>query len=174
MHPASETLRHRRIQILMNNASTYLWTSVGLSLICGLVFAVNGQYVSGLTSTGLISLVSLAGIVSVTYSRNKLKANPLWSPIPWFFTLLAANGVLWGLSARHGGLCLTLAVAQAGLAGTYLCSHGRLVASVIGPIALIPVPFFGSKRQPNAHADAHSLDGVNCPRQLAVESYDAS
>lgn len=141
MHPASETLRHRRIQILMSNAPTYFWASLAMCIACGLVFTLNGNLVSGISSAALISLVSITGLVSIRYSKNKLVSNPLWSPIPWFFAVLAANGVLWGLAARHGGLCLTLAVAQAGLAGTYLNSHGRLASAVIAPIAFIPVPF---------------------------------
>ncbi|WP_161599295.1 putative bifunctional diguanylate cyclase/phosphodiesterase [Reinekea blandensis] len=88
-----------------------------------------------------MAVLAVAGLVSIRYSRHKMHHNPMWSPVPWFFALATATGVLWGLTARSGGLCLTLAIAEAGIAGTFLYSHGRLVASVTAAISLIPIPF---------------------------------
>lgn len=148
MLPTSETLRHRRIQILLNNAKYYWGSSILLSIVCSINNSANVFTLSQFGGTLLILLVSCIGLASIHFSRLNLKANPLWSPLRWFFTLVAANSVLWGLTGRMGGLCLTLAIAQGGIASTFLYSHGRLVAVGLGAVALIPVPFLIIKGDP--------------------------
>jgi len=141
MQSDSETLRHRRIQILLRNCTRFWWSSIALSLVCAVSQSMKGIVFSNIGGSLLISLISFIGLMSIHFSRKKLTANPLWSPFPWFLALTAANGVLWGLTARHGGFCLTLAIAQAGVAGMFLFSHGRLVMAATGTIAIIPIPF---------------------------------
>lgn len=142
MQTLQETLRHRRHQILLSNASLFWWATLGLSLVCVVAHIVMKGALSMYLATPAV-LIGIAGVglVSIQYSRKKMYHNPLWSPVPWFFALVTANGVLWGLTARDGGLCLTLAIAEAGIAGTFLYSHGRLVLSVFSAIAIIPIPF---------------------------------
>jgi diguanylate cyclase (GGDEF)-like protein/PAS domain S-box-containing protein len=141
MQPTSETLRHRRIQILLNNSKYYWWGSVALAIACSLSQFLTNAMAAHYSGTILISAVSLTGLVSIYTSRKKLKQNPLWSPLPWVFTLVTANAVLWGLTGRNGGLCLTLAIAHAGIASTFLFSHGRLISVALGASTLLPIPF---------------------------------
>lgn len=149
MQTLQETLRHRRTQILLANARKFWWATIALGSICSVQQLMAAR---GLTPTLISALMTLpvgfAGLLCIRFSRKKLHAQPLWSPLPLFLALTTATGVLWGLTARQGGLCLTLAIAEAGIAGTYLYSHGRLVLIVTGAIALIPVPFLLAQGNP--------------------------
>jgi diguanylate cyclase (GGDEF)-like protein/PAS domain S-box-containing protein len=132
----------------MRNAKTYWWASMLLGAFCFLAQLLSGNLLSGLVNTGTIAALSVTGLISTQRGLAQLRKNPLWSPVPWFFTLAAASGVLWGLTGRHGGICLSLAIAAAGFAGTYLYSHGRLVMAVIIPIAAVPIPFLFLNQSP--------------------------
>ncbi len=89
----------------------------------------------------ICAVVSLAGIATTRYSVLKLRRDPLWSPIPWLFTLATLTGIGWGIAGTSGGICLTLAIAAAGVCGIFLSTHGNIVISVLGSIAVIPFPF---------------------------------
>lgn len=96
----------------------------------------------------LILVIAAVGLLSIHYSRKRIHANPLWSPVSLFLILAIANGVMWGISARNGVLCMTLAIAEAGFAGTYLHSHGRLVLVTHAAIIALPIPFLLAQSDP--------------------------
>ena len=148
MQSTYETLRHRRTQILLSHASAYWMASIALSVVCAITMLLKTPALSSISGAIVITGLSIVGLYSIRYSEQKLTSEPLWSPVPWFFALATANAVLWGLTARNGGLCLSLAIAEAGIAGTYLVSHGRLVMTSIAPIAFIPVPFLLYRHDP--------------------------
>ncbi len=126
---------------MLNNAHMFWWSSIALSLLCAVTSMLITASFNAVGGAVLICLISAAGLFSIDYSRKMLKQKPFWSPFLWFAALISANAVLWGLTARNGGLCTTLAIAEAGFAGVYLVSHGRLMIAGIAPVAFIPIPF---------------------------------
>ena len=137
----SETLRHRRAQILVRNGNYFWWSTLVVSAACMAFQLLNGPTLSGALSTAAISTLALVGWWTNGYCCRRLSADPLWSPLATISLLVIANALLWSAVARNGGMCLTLAIAEAGLAGVFLYSHGRLVAITVGAIGLIPIPF---------------------------------
>jgi len=136
-----ETLRHRRTQILLANAG-YFWCSTLAVSAAGIAFQLlNHPTQSGRLIIAVISALALFGWWSNGYCRRRLSEDPLWSPLFIITSLVIANALLWSAFARHGGMCLTLAIVEAGLAGVFLLSHGRLVAITVGAVGLIPIPW---------------------------------
>jgi len=137
----SETLRHRRTQILLRSGN-YFWCSTLLvSLACMAFQLFNDPTQRGELTAGAMIIWALSGWRTNLYCRRHLSEDPLWSPLPIITLLITANALLWSSVAPHGGVYLTLAIAEAGLAGLFLSSHGRLVAITVGAVGLIPIPF---------------------------------
>jgi diguanylate cyclase (GGDEF)-like protein/PAS domain S-box-containing protein len=148
MYPDSETLRNRRIRVLLDNTKYYWLSSIALGLLSLLILSlVNLSFGNLLNAVYVISL-GLLGLYSVYFSKKQIRKAPLWSPELWFLCLVAANGMLWGIVGRNDGIFLTLAIAQAALAGLFLASHSRLSAVSITLTALIPLPFLYLNQSP--------------------------
>lgn len=141
MQATNETLRYRRTHVLLKNAR-YFWVgSIVLSLMCLAIVLMAGATSAFFPLMTVASAaVSALGLWFTHYSQARFSKDPLWSPIPTFVGFTTSTGVLWGLQAGNGGLCLTLAIAMSGLAGTFLFSHGRLAGTVAVSIAAIPIP----------------------------------
>ncbi|TCS44084.1 putative bifunctional diguanylate cyclase/phosphodiesterase [Reinekea marinisedimentorum] len=141
MYPDSETLRNRRIRVLLDNSKYYWLSSIVLALLCLISTSLLSHSLNSVANALYITVLGLIGLYSVHFSQKQLKKVPLWSPELWFACLVAANGVLWGIAGRNDGIYLTLAIAQAALAGLFLASHNRLSFLSITLTALIPTPF---------------------------------
>ncbi|MEJ2043950.1 MAG: EAL domain-containing protein [Reinekea sp.] len=141
MQFTSETLRHRRFEILLRNAPVFWLVSILLSVICGCVDHVTGASSVQLLIPLAILVVAAAGLVVTHFSAQQLLNNPLSSPTPWFILPCLLTGLLWGLEGRQDGICLILSIAVAGIAGVYMFSQGHLIAAIITPIAMVPIPF---------------------------------
>ncbi|WP_320826498.1 putative bifunctional diguanylate cyclase/phosphodiesterase [Reinekea sp.] len=137
----SETLRHRRMQILLRNGHYFWWSTLLVSVACMAFQLLNDPTQSGVLNIGTISILALLGWWTNGYCRRRLSEDPLWSPLPLITLVITVNALLWSAVAGRGGMCLTLAIAEAGLAGIFLYSHGRLLAITVGAIGLIPIPF---------------------------------
>ncbi len=137
----SETLHHRRAQILLRNGRYFWWSTLLVSVACGVFQLFNDLPQIGQWSAGAVSMLALCALRTNAYCQRRLNAAPLWSPVPIVTLLISVNALLWAAIAQQGGLCLTLAIAEGGLASLFLYSHGRLVAITDGAIGLVPIPF---------------------------------
>lgn len=140
MYSESETLRQRRLQYLLKYAPRYWLASLGLSIASAVIELINDHPLH-LISIGIISLVSIIGYASAILSRQRVRRDPLWSPILWFMALLLCNSMLWGLFARHGTIFNTFAISLCVVASITQFTHGRLGIAAVLPATLIPIPF---------------------------------
>jgi diguanylate cyclase (GGDEF)-like protein/PAS domain S-box-containing protein len=137
----SETLHHRRAQILLRNGHHFWWSTLLVSAGCMAFQLLNDLPRIGPWSAGAVFTLALCGLWTNIYCRRRLVDDPFWSPVAIFTLFISVNALLWAAIAQQGSLCLTLAIAEGGLASLLLYSHGRLVAITNGVIGLIPIPF---------------------------------
>lgn len=138
MRQPQDTLRYLRHTLLLRHSPILWLASAGLALVC---LVAQWQQLQGLMLLALI--VPLLGWGFTLWGRGYLQDHPGFNPVPWLAVLVVVDAVLWGMTARWGGLCLTLALAFAGLAGIALYAQFRLVLLAWLPVALIPMTVSG-------------------------------
>ena len=141
MQLSSETIRHRRIKVMLRNAPAFWLSQMMLSLACIAIAQLNSAIRWPILLPELNMLTAAASLLLVRYSQRRLRKDPLWSPIPLYLILMLISATCWSIIASFGGIGLPLAVAAAGIAGIFLYTHGHLVCSLVIPVALIPIPF---------------------------------
>ncbi|MFQ3230114.1 MAG: diguanylate cyclase (GGDEF)-like protein/PAS domain S-box-containing protein [Reinekea sp.] len=160
MYSESETLRQRRLQLLMNNAPSFWVTCIGLSLVTAMIHLIDQTY-TNFWSALMLVIVSVTGYISALYSRRYIRRNPLWSPLLLLSALVLCNSVLWGLFSRHGTIFNTFSIIICVAASLSLFTHGRLLIAAMIPATLIPLPFLYI-------ADFAFLTEVNLPIIILV------
>ena len=141
MHQPQDTLRHLR-NVYLLRYSRLLWiASAVLGIVC---LASQNPGVGMLVGRSvLLVLLSGAGLVLVSLGREHLDTHPGWNPAVWVGGLALLHALVWGFQARMGGVCLTLAIAFAGLAGVAFFTHWRLFLLSWFPVAGMPFLFDG-------------------------------
>lgn len=140
MYSESETLRQRRLQLLIKNTPSFWVTSIGLSLVTVIIQLLDDAH-THTWSAILLLAVAVIGYISTLYSHRYIRRNPLWSPVLLFMVLILANSVLWGLFSRYGTIFNTFSTILCVAASISLFTHGRLVIAAMLPATLIPLPF---------------------------------
>lgn len=135
MHQPQDTLRFLRHSVLLRY-SLLLWVaSLSLVLICVLG---RGAALSSYDLPAML-LLSAAGAGLSYWGGQHLQQRPGWRPGSWVASLALLHGLYWGHQASNGGLCLTLGIAYAGLAGIFLVSHWRSLLLACLPVLLLPM-----------------------------------
>lgn len=138
MRQPQDTLRYLRHTRLLRHSPILWLASAGLAVVC-----LAAQWHQLQTLMVLALIVPLLGWGFTLWGRGHLRDHPGFNPTPWLAALVLVDAVLWGMTARWGGLCLTLALAFAGLAGIALYAQFRLVLMAWLPVALIPMTVSG-------------------------------
>ncbi|MHA7878874.1 MAG: putative bifunctional diguanylate cyclase/phosphodiesterase [Saccharospirillum sp.] len=138
MRQPQDTLRYLRLSLLLRHSPILWLASAGLAVVC---LVALGQQASVLSWMALAIPLIAWGFTG--WGRFYLRDHPGFDPTLWLALLVVVNAVFWGMAARSGGVCMTLALAFAGMAGIALYAHFRLVLAAWLPVAVIPMTISG-------------------------------